>query len=698
MQQPAAPGPDRHRLLTLSAVILAVGLTAAHGVAAEPTTAADFSRHVQEWFATKLTADFQAHGRKDAPWADQLAAFHAGFAAAIADQFSDEGGIEKLQTMATDLAKAGCDDPVFLMCNARLGIARQQPREAQHALRKALPAVQKAGYPPFYEFLNLSWTRRTLPGGMTQPMPKLYAAAIAAASDPAFAGRNRQIYVRSVMPADGRFLAAAAKAFAKADSGVDPWIAAVVAGRAAIAAGWEARGNDFAHKVAAEGWKTFEAQLALAREQLTKAHELHPELPEAAAEMITVSMADGSDEERLWFDRAVAAEFDHADAYQRFGLNVLLPRWGGSHEEMLEFGRAGLATGRFETMVPSTFLDAVLAVGRELPDARDALALPGVYDDCLQVAAGYLEASTSPWVTQVWKSRLVIIHWAAGHYDAACTLLDDLGDTLAARALEDFRVKPDDVVAECRLFAGPHADAAAAAEESIAAGDVAEALTAYTALAERGDLPAPVRRLVAGRVATLKMAKAIDEHDWVDIQPPADFGGWRRVGGDWTREPDGTLSARSDKGRIKLICESEFGQDVEFTAEIDLVERPTPQKNWERCVIMLAHAAGDDTRNDAVAIRLSAPHRGLWVRHGYKDEGEQWAATPLKATNTLRLVLWDGNLAVFVNGDRVVDKFTVPDEWLGGGGLAIGEYSSGPLALRIRKMRARKLDKAPDDF
>lgn len=36
--------------------------------------------------------------------------------------------------------------------------------------------------------------------------------------------------------------------------------------------------------------------------------------------------------------------------------------------------------------------------------------------------------------------------------------------------------------------------------------------------------------------------------------------------------------------------------------------------------------------------------------------------------------------------------------WLGGGGLAIGEFSSRPLALRIRTMRARKLDKAPDDF
>lgn len=688
----------RPRLLALSTAIMASGLVAATAVAVEPTTAADFSRHLGEWFATKLAADFQAHGRKDAPWADQLAAFHAAFAAAIADQFADEAGLAKLEGTAADLVKAGCDDPVFLMGKARLGIAKQQLREAQLALRKALPAVQKAGYPPFYEFLNLSWTRRTMPGGMSQPMPKLYEAAIAAARDPAFAGRDRQIYVRSVMPTEGPFLAAAAKAFALPDSGVDPWIAAVVAGRAAIVAGWEARGNEFAHKVTPEGWKTFEAQLALAREQLTKAHEMHPELPEAAAEMITVSMADGSDEERLWFDRAVAAEFDHADSYQRFGLNALLPRWGGSHEEMLEFGRAGLATGRFETIVPSTFLDAALAVGRELPDARDVFALPGVYDDCLKVAAGYLGVSTSPRVTEVWKSRLVIIHWAAGHYDAACAVLDDLGDTLAARALEDFRVKPDDVVAECRLFAGPHADAAAAAEESIAAGKVADALTAYTALAERGDLPAPVRRLVAGRVATLKMAKAVADHEWVDIQPPADLGGWRQVGGDWTLQPDGTLSARADKGRLKLICESEFGQDVEFTAEIDLVERPTPQKNWERCVIMLAHAAGDDTRNDAVAVRLSAPHRGLWVRRGYKDEGEQWAAAPLKAKNALRLVLWDGKLSVFVNGDRVVDKFAVPDDWLGGGGLAIGEYSSRPLALRIRAMRARKLDKAPDDF
>ena len=46
-----------------------------------------------------------------------------------------------------------------------------------------------------------------------------------------------------------------------------------------------------------------------------------------------------------------------------------------------------------------------------------------------------------------------------------------------------------------------------------------------------------------------------------------------------------------------------------------------------------------------------------------------------------------------------MDRLAVPEEWLTGGRLAIGEFTDGrPQQVRIRGMRARRLEKPPEDF
>lgn len=118
---------------------------------------------------------------------------------------------------------------------------------------------------------------------------------------------------------------------------------------------------------------------------------MHPEFPEAATEMLTVCMGEGSDEEEAWLERAVAAEIDYVPAYTRMLRGPLLPRWGGSHEAMLDLGRRCLDSGRFGTALPAIFLEAVLIVGGELERPRDAVALPGVHADWVRACQGYLE-------------------------------------------------------------------------------------------------------------------------------------------------------------------------------------------------------------------------------------------------------------------------------------------------------------------
>ena len=687
-------------------VLLVVAAMAAGAIAAEPTTQAERDREVRAWLAKKFVDDFAAHGRNDAAWAKDYREFLPTWAESFGNGPRPLSP-EQLEARTDALAAAGCDDPVFTLFRGRIDLLRDRPQEALAAFRR-LADVQQAGYPAFYAWYALDWSRKAKtaldPAAGTVPEPDVAMQQIllAIARDPAFAEDHQWIYML-LNPGDKPFVAAAAEQFAKPDSGVGPWITAMFVGMDHVNRAWEARGAGVAGEVTPEGWKGFGEHLALAREQFTRAHEMHPEWPEAASEMIQVSLGQGSDEERLWFDRAVAAVFDHATSYRRMVRMVLLPRWGGSHDAMLEFGRESLATGRFDTAVPSWAYDAAIAVGEELPSVRDAIAMPGVHESCVAACRGYLSATAEPDVARLWRSRLTLVHWATGRYAEACTMLDEVRDELSPQALQEFRVRADDVVGEARLFGGPHADAFAAAEALVERGAVEEALAAYRPLAARDDLPPAARKIVAGRLATLETAAALAGYDWVDLQPPADLAGWRVVTGDWQVEPDGTLVGTSgERGRLKILCEAEIGQDIELTGEVEFLRQPKGRTPAERIVILLAHAAGEDREHHAVCVRVIGPGRAVGVTYGViRGDGPFARAATKDGKNALRIVLWDGKLTVFVNGKKAVDAQPLEEEWLAGGGLGIAEYAGQkgpPTQVRLRKLRVRKLDKAPDDL
>lgn len=687
---------------TIAMLLGAILVEAVPAVAAEPQAAAAERRLVQDWLGQRLQADFRAHGRKDAPWADGLAKFHEAFAAAVDGEFVDAPAVAKLDALAAELTTAGCDDPVFLLCRARIDIAAGRQEEAWLGLRRHLGAVQKAGYPPLYNVLGRRWFGlirhpRVQPGVVDNG---LVDATLALAADPAFAGPASGVYARLFMPLLPAFTAAAADRFAKPGSGVDPWITALAVGRREIQKAWEARGEGFAAQVAPEGWKGFKEHLAAAREQLAKAHDMHPEFPEAATEMITVCMGDGSGEEQAWFERAVAAQFGYLPAYERMLRGPLLPRWGGSHEAILALGRRCLDSGRFETVVPSIFVEAVLVVGAEMERRRDAIALPGVHADWVRACQGYIEKASLPGRVRIWKSRLAVGHWAAGEYEAACKVLDELEDDIESRVAEEVQAAVAEIVGESRLYGGRHAEAFREIGRLTAADEPEKAVVALAALAAMNDLPAAGRRIVEDRLAGLKRSAALASHDWIDLQPKGDLSGWQVVTGDWQVEPDGALLGTSrGPGKLKIVCQSDFGQDVEFTAWVDLCDWRDAERRWERLAVTIGHSNDADVPNSGFSARLARAHMELRLQQGYAGGGDAVTRAPLKSKNRLRVVVWDGKASVWVNGVKPVDKWEIPEDWLAGGRLAIGDFTDGrPLQVRVRSMRARRLDKEPDDF
>lgn len=259
---------------------------------------------------------------------------------------------------------------------------------------------------------------------------------------------------------------------------VDPWLLYALEGQEEIDLAWKDRGGDWGYKVTKKGWAGFNEHLAKARAALTKAWELRPTLPQAAAAMITVSMGDRAGEEALWFNRAVKTRLDYEPAYNKF-LWSIFPRWGGSQEQMLLFGEKCLATQRYDTTVPYFYLIAVMDIAGDSPYClwKRIFRYPGVIDHLEKMLANYLKRP------EIFPSDRVRYEWAlceiwAGRYEKGRELLREVpersGDLTCLFGTEDKNApkRRSEANATIAAFTGPHKKTFEKAEEESFLGNL----------------------------------------------------------------------------------------------------------------------------------------------------------------------------------------------------------------------------------
>jgi len=117
---------------------------------------------------------------------------------------------------------------------------------------------------------------------------------------------------------------------------------------------WEARGGGFADTVTDQGWRTFHERLGDARTFADKGWRLNPLDPDCPTVMIQICMGDGAERTEMesWFSRAMLA-----DPHNYMGClakeQFLLPKWGGSEKEALEFARSCVAHGNADDRLPT---------------------------------------------------------------------------------------------------------------------------------------------------------------------------------------------------------------------------------------------------------------------------------------------------------------------------------------------------------
>jgi hypothetical protein len=129
-------------------------------------------------------------------------------------------------------------------------------------------------------------------------------------------------------------------------------------GRFYIDKAWRERGNGYADSVTEKGWKGFEEDLEIAERTLIKGWEADPTEIDIPIAMITVCMGRShqrSDME-VWFNRAMKL---NPNSYEAVSAKeyYLEPKWLGSDQQLLDFGRECVENKEWGGHVPLILRD-----------------------------------------------------------------------------------------------------------------------------------------------------------------------------------------------------------------------------------------------------------------------------------------------------------------------------------------------------
>lgn len=245
--------------------------------------------------------------------------------------------------------------------------------------------------------------------------------------------------VRNGLPVAGKVAIAQAHGRGR----LHPWLGSLIEGYLAVELAWKALGDGPIANVTAPGWKDFVAKMQFAEQVLRHAHDLRPDLPDAAALLITVAnyLDHGEAAEWRWFERAVATDVDDPEAYATL-FNSWRKTQGGGTELLLAGGDAALASGRYDTWAPYQFFEMLRRLQRDFradpekgsPDRRAQLWRdPRIWPRLETMFAGYAASGLVPTDDPWMLTAHATCAWRCGRLDDARRVLALVGDRFAGK-------------------------------------------------------------------------------------------------------------------------------------------------------------------------------------------------------------------------------------------------------------------------
>ncbi len=695
------------------ATLAALGAFAApvHGGDPIPTTRdaytmADYNREETALNRAQLIGGYEQGSYRDPAWDDDALQILEWY---IARTTGDPAAptLEHIRSFGRPVVGRGCEDPFVQYVVGWAHVLDNNLSGGEKYLRASAEALLKSDHPPSRLGLAASWYARFLEvwdrPDEARRFHEMAADAFVRAllTAPQTYYRQRRLVndlalqLKDHLPAD---LALEFIESIKVHEDIDRCTFHTVVGIYHIRAAWDARGPGLGHTVTDEGWAGFARHLEQAREHLTEAYRLDPARPEAATQMITVAMggyaAEGQDE-RYWFDRAVAAQMDWASAYSKFTY-ALRPRWGGSHQAMYAFALECAATERYDTEVPFELINALIRIEDDESFDHRFWRERDVYQHAAQVLAGYSSqperAPRSTW----YKSHLAMFAWACGRYNDARTLAEELGDELDEEVLARIRTTPQRVVSDSIAFSSTIAHLIREGDAALGIDEARTALLAFGEAKANAKNDEALNALLTDRMVTAaRYARFLDD-DWVKLTFEDGLPGWHVHKGAWHSSETNQIKGGPTREGLLLLSRAPVGPRFELRGIIDtskLINRNTNNTS------ILFQYRDDLDRSDWLSFQIFHREKRAWI--GYRYWKVQGDYVPLGDRRVslfeFHLQNWDNQAVLHINGQQVFAGRLRPGEhWIPGHQIGLGgSYASFQGYTRFKNLELRRLTSRP---
>jgi hypothetical protein len=348
-----------------------------------------------EWNLRSLVGDYDRLAPKDPRWDEHARLALSAFASTRVSSTNSGPGSAAAGSNHVSLAvQAGCRDPLVRYLHLRWvepSASNNLPQRAELALQIANEIAQTnySDVRKFYSGLRAFEAMYAVKGKAIDPAEAEHLMTLTfdplrqMAAEPTTPGREIAEAMEQIRISRGLPRSTVEFVFKKLEPDlVKNWADVAIVHRVRGIhyrhAAWRARGNGLADTVKPESWEVFSARLESAEEALDKAWALDSTDLGTALEMMTVELGQGKGRERMetWFRRAMHLNPDCYEACASM-LYYLEPKWYGSEQDMLAFGRECANSKDWGWSVPLILPEAHLRVARY----RESNGIKGYWSD-----------------------------------------------------------------------------------------------------------------------------------------------------------------------------------------------------------------------------------------------------------------------------------------------------------------------------
>ena len=650
---------------------------------------------------------YKQHGHRDDAW-DESAIEFIEMCIAVFNDVPNAPDFKELQSAGEQVVNAGCTDPLVLYGYGYARDRRNHRRGAEQYLRAAVQGLPDSDYPAtllgsaasrLARFLE-AWNRDDEARAFHQIAANAFVRA--ADTDPHDSFSQRELVSRlelqlnDYLPAD---IAASLADGLQMVGGIDPCTLNTALGLHHVAAGWRERGKGYANTVTEEGWAGFKKHLEQAQTYLVKAYELDPTRPEAATAMITVAMggyAAPGETERLWFDRAVAAQMDWPQAYSHLMWSIR-PRWGGSHEQMFEFGIECAQTERFDTDVPYYLIKALLDIDNDQEYSRRFWRQNRVDVFAGQILDQLASHPSHAHRANEFRTIQAGIAWAVRDYEQARRVIQHLANDLEAQPLLKMRIARRQLLDDAKAFTSSFADEIHSADRLRDLGQLDGAAKTYEQIATRIEDNPPLAAILRDRIVTTNLQTQFNSGEWVELKFEDGLPGWRKRAGAWHSSTSNSVKGGPNDDGLFLISEFDVGPRFELQGEIDMSK--LRRENDANTGIVFQYLEAFD-RADWLAFQIYNREKRAWIGYRFwKAKGEYLPlGRRVEQSFKFHLQNWDNEAVLYLNGELMFQGRLQPTDYFNPGaaiGLA-GSYAGNSGYAVFRDLRLRQLTERPE--